>query len=201
MAKNKILQDSGFWLLLFFNLYSIKLYFNNPASINSLYFIFWLQSTVIGIFNFIGILAFTNRVKKSFTVNNSKENKPVYAAFFFLVHYGIFHFVYLIFILADVADLKHVSFVQLKFIFWALIVTYTIQFINDKKRNKTQPVDIGTMFFFPYLRIIPMHIAILIPKFTQLEAPLVFLFFKIVADIMMYIIYQRLMFKPQPTNA
>ena len=39
-----------------------------------------------------------NRIENSFTVNDDPGNKPGCAAAFFTLHYGIFHFVYLIFI-------------------------------------------------------------------------------------------------------
>lgn len=58
--------------------------------------------------------------------------------------------------------------------------------------ERTVAVNIGSMFFLPYLRIIPMHLMILLPAFLGFRPSLVFLLLKMGADILSFIFYQRI---------
>lgn len=187
--------DIGLWLLIAFNAYAIYYVKKQPNSINELYIIFWLQSFFIGIFNIIGMLTFTNRVENSYTVNDVKGNRPGCAAAFFAVHYGGFHFVYFIFLFAQLVDLNQVNWHFIQLSFWAIFAGSILQYFQDKNINREKPVNIGVMFFMPYVRIIPMHLVILLPKFLHISAPLLFIALKTVADIVMHLIYRNFMFK------
>lgn len=201
MKSTSIFYDLGLWLLLVFNAYAVYCYYVNPASINTIYLIFWLQSVFIGIFNVIGMLTFTNRVTNSFTVNDLPGNRPGCAAGFFTVHYGIFHLVYLVFIFVKLVKVPQLDWQFLKLSFFAIFAGSIMQYVADKKRNRTEAVNIGTMFFVPYARIIPMHITILIPMFFSISAPSIFLGLKTVADLIMHIVYRNYLFKPSSNQA
>lgn len=195
MEKTPFWKDGGLWVLLAFNGAALYYYYQNPTSINTLYVLFWIQSFFIGVFTVLGILTFNNRVENSFTVNDDPGNKPGCAAAFFTLHYGIFHFVYLIFIVVSLVDIHHLQWSFIKLSFWAIFAGCVMQYFQDKNRNRSQPVNIGTMFFMPYARIIPMHLAILSPQFLHIKAPLIFLLLKIVADIVMHVVYRNYLFK------
>lgn len=200
MGKLPFWKDSGLWILLGFNGAAFYFYYENPNSISTLYVLFWIQSFFIGVFTVLGILTFNNRVANSFTVNDNPGNQPGCAAGFFALHYGIFHFVYLIFVLTSLVNYKHLEWTFIKLSFWAIFAGCIMQYFQDKNRNRTQPVNIGTMFFMPYARIIPMHLAILGPQFLHIKAPIIFLLLKIFADVIMHLVYRNYLFKTDPEN-
>ncbi len=175
------------------NLYTVYHCYQFPDSINTIMAIFWIQSVFIGIFNVLGILSFTNRVKDSYTVDGRPGNRPGCAAAFFTVHYGMFHLAYLFFIAYKLAKAAKVDWLFIQLSFVAILLSSILQFVQDKEHNKTVPVNIGTLFFIPYVRIVPMHLAILLPTFLHIHVGTVFLLLKTVADITMHIIYRRLM--------
>jgi hypothetical protein len=67
-----------------------------------------------------------------------------------------------------------------------------INFIRQKQLERTVKLNIGTMFFLPYLRIIPMHLMILLPAFLGWKPSLTFLALKMGADILSFILYQHI---------
>jgi len=157
--------------------------------------IFWIQSAFIGLFNVIGILSFTNRIEDSYTVNDKLGNKPGCAALFFTVHYGAFHLAYLFYVGYKLSKAQHIDWLLIQLSFWTILFSSILQFIQDKRHNQTEAVNIGTMFFMPYARIFPMHLAILLPAFLHIHVGIVFLALKMVADIIMHVVYRKFMFK------
>lgn len=192
----KYFTDPGIWILLLMNLFVLYYYTQHSNIIHTLIALFWLQSVVIGIFNALDIFTLTNTVPGSFEINNTGGNRQGCAGSFFLFHYGFFHVMYLIFLVPSVVDLRKLDWSFLRIAFWLLIACSIIEFIRDKIRNREESVNIGMMFFLPYARIIPMHLIILIPSFFMVSAPILFLILKMVADIIMYIVYKQLVFKP-----
>jgi hypothetical protein len=201
LNKKSIWNDWSLWLLLGLNLYAVYHYMQHPESINTLMAIFWIQSAFIGLFTIIGMLAFTNRVESSFTMNDKPGNKPGCSALFFAVHYGGFHLAYFFFVAFKVIGDEHADWQFIHLSFWAIFFGSIIQFINDKRHNQTASVNLGTMFFMPYSRIIPMHLAILLPAFLHIKVGLVFLSLKVLADVIMHVVYRKMLFsKPAKSS-
>ena len=61
-----------------------------------------------------------------------------------------------------------------------------------KKLEKAMTMNLGVMFFLPYLRIVPMHLMILLPAFIGVKPSVLFLLLKTGADILSYILYHRI---------
>lgn len=186
----RIIFDPAFLFLLAINVYCIWYYQTHPNEFYTIVFLYWGQSVLIGLFTFIDLLTVNNTITGSLEINDkpldnsSKANGC--AAFFFLVHYGIFHIVYGIFILVY-SKLKidfHFVLIGLA----AFSLNLIIQFIKHKQWEKLNAVNLGAIFFLPYLRIIPMHLMILLPALFHWQASVIFLVLKTVADILMYII-------------
>lgn len=178
------------------NAFVMYYYGQQPTIIHTIIALFWLQSVVIGVFNALDIFTLTNTVPGSFEINNTDGNRPGCAGSFFLVHYGFFHGMYLLFLVPSVINLRELDWSFLRISFWLLIACSVVEFIRDKIRNKEEAVNIGMMFFFPYARIIPMHLIILVPSFFIVSKPFLFLVLKTLADVIMYIVYKKLVFKP-----
>ncbi|MEO8710989.1 MAG: DUF6498-containing protein [Parafilimonas sp.] len=200
MTRNKIFSDYTFWLLIATNVYLLLYYLKFPDSINDLIIIFWIQSVLIGIFNFLDMLTL-----KNFAVDNSAPVKQTLGSnisggkgcfpLFFLFHYGAFHLVYAFF-LVTLVDIKKLDFRFIELSFFIILFGCIVNFVQNKIRNRTEDVNIGAMFFLPYARVIPMHLMILLPKFFNISGAAIFLVLKTLADVIMYFVYTKALFKP-----
>ena len=189
----KILKDPSFWSLLVLNLFFIYEYNGDPKQYTSIVWLYWCQSVLIGAYNFFDMLTLKNVNVENLTINNrpatprsAKGCLPV----FFLFHYGIFHFVYLIFLVIDF-KLSDTNFSYLKWGIAALFVNLVIQFAQNKIKYRDIPRNIGAMFITPYLRIVPMHLTILLPKFLGWTPGLTFLILKTAFDMIGHLITTR----------
>ncbi len=184
----RIFKDPGFWFLLLMNGYLIYYYQQQPGEFNTIVWIYWAQSVLIGLFNFFELMSVKNPDETSMSLNNqpvSKSNMGC-AAWFFLFHYGFFHFVYAIFLL--VGKSSGVNGKLLLITAGIFITESTIQFIRRRSVLHADKVNVGKMFFMPYLRIIPMHLMILVPSFLGITGSVLFLVLKTVADAGMYLL-------------
>ena len=145
---------------------------------------------LIGLFNFVDILTVKNIIAGSMELNDSPVKSTAKtkgcAASFFAVHYGTFHFAYGIFILVYSKLAIDFRFVLIGLAAFSL--NLVVQFIRNKQWQQTHSVNLGAMFFLPYLRIVPMHLMILGPAFLHWQASTIFLVLKTAADVIMYLI-------------
>ena len=169
---------------------------------------YWIQSVIIGWFSRKRILAL-----KGFDVAGVRFNdKPVTEtpdtkrniANFFALHYGIFHLVYLFFLLT-----RHRGG---DWRFWLPILGAGVAFAVQQSLSYRQTIDaitagrpnIGTMMALPYLRIVPMHAAILsgvaLTDTLNLAALALFTLLKTVADIGMQVVAHRWLMTARPAR-
>ncbi|CAN5651255.1 hypothetical protein BH10BAC2_BH10BAC2_00600 [soil metagenome] len=189
----KIFTDPSFLFLLVANFYCLYYYENNKADFATVIWIFWLQSVTIGFFTFLELLTLKNYDAANFTMNDqpiTAKNKGC-AARFFLLHYGMFHFVYVIFLLVKHTDgLVHQTVLLIGFA--GFLIEGIIGFRQRKQIEASVKVSIATIFFLPYVRIVPMHLMILGPAILGWQPGTMFLVLKIMADITSYILYRSI---------
>ncbi len=181
-------KDPEFWFLLLMNGYLIYYYLQNPAEFNTIVWIYWIQSVLIGLFNFFDLLRIKNPDQSSLKMNNKPISKANMAgvAWFFLLHYGFFHLMYAIFLMSSNGELINYSFLLIA---TGIFVTEGIMMQMRKNPNAdSKKVNVGKIFILPYLRTIPMHLMILMPSFFGLATSVVFLLLKTIADVGMYLI-------------
>ena len=146
---------------------------------------------LLGIFNFADILT-VRKVEANPIIINGREttqkaSMKAPGAFFFLLHYGFFHFVYFFFLLT----MKPIYPFQMeffKYFLFAFLVGQIINFVQHKIQQKHHEINLNKMFATPYLRIIPMHLTILLPAFFHISNLGIFLILKAISDVLMYII-------------
>lgn len=161
-----------------------------------LMWIYWGQSVIIGVFNAVRMWTLQN-----FTTDGLKMNdRPVepttankrFVAIFFLFHYGFFHLVYAIFLISMAKLTAHDIFLLLVCVA-GFIVNHWFSYCYNKDNDRKRKVNLGTLMFFPYARIIPLHITIitglLLSKTTA--ALVLFLSLKTVADLIMHAVEHR----------
>lgn len=189
----KFFSNPSIVFLLAGNIYCIWYYQVYPDGFATVVWIYWFQSIIIGLFNFLDLLSVKAYDGVGFTLNNepvTKKNQGC-TAWFFLFHYGFFHIGYAFFLLFIQGILSVHKMILLVGIA-AFLLESILNFKRQKEMERTVAVNIGSMFFLPYLRIIPMHLMILLPAFLGFRPSLVFLLLKMGADILSFIFYQRI---------
>ena len=183
----RLFKDPRAWFLILINSYLIYYYLQNPGEFNTIVWIYWLQSVLIGFFTFIELLQVKDPDAGSMTLNHQpiSKNNMGCAAFFFLFHFGFFHLVYAIFLMVSFSKGANPKIVLITA--GIFLVESTLDLLSRKKTANHQKENVGKMFFIPYLRIIPMHLMILLPPFLGFGSSVIFLILKSVADIGMYI--------------
>ncbi len=203
MNWKKILLDPSFWMLLVVNVYMVYKYEQNPKVFNTLLWLYWSQSVFLGFFNFLDMRT-SPKVDVSIfkpTENGGKSDKKVAnsLAWFFLLHFGGFHFCYFVF-LGIKATSGFFDWIFYKQYLLVFLILQVVNFVQRKIHNKDRAVNIGKMFYMPYLRIIPMHLCILIPAFFNFSDLSVFLVFKSIADVAMFILTTNYYQKVDPVT-
>ena len=181
----------SFWLLFAMNMYCIYYYQQHPEAFKTIVWIYWIQSVLIGLFNFLYLLTLKNVVPGSWGIQRGEgktvQQTPLQSAIFFLLHYGVFHLVYMIFLFAMVKE----GSVDMLFILIsaaAFSLSLVVDFIRKKIQEQTSAVDVNIAFFLPYVRIIPMHLMFFVPVFLGWKMSSAFLVLKTIADIAMYVL-------------
>ena len=201
--------DLSLLILIISNLITIILAITQHWNLISIMWIFWVQSVIIGIFNFIRILTLKEFSTKNFKINDHSveptESTKKFTAFFFLIHYGIFHLVYMIFLLSNHAELNGIPITYnitlnsseiMGIIIMGLIFfgNHLFSFIYNYEKDSKKVRNIGTVMFFPYARIFPMHLTIAFGLFLINDAGSIFLFLilKTIADVIMHQVEHKL---------
>jgi len=165
----------------------------NPGTVM---WIYWGQSIIIGGFNVVRMWTLQN-----FSTDGLKMNgQPVapttgtkrYVSIFFMFHYGFFHLVYAIFLIA-MAKLSPQDIVPIFICVAGFFVNHWFSYRYNRENDSKRTINLGTLMFFPYARIIPLHITIitglLLSKTTW--ALVLFLSLKTVADLIMHAVEHR----------
>lgn len=184
----KIFSDSSVISLLFSNILIIILATVQRWEISEILWVYWMQSVIIGFFNFLRILSLKNFSTKNFSINNRPapptSQTKIFTAFFFAFHYGFFHFIYAIFLFqffssGQPLDLNYLFLGGLIF-----FLNHLFSYWHNKRIDEQKTQNIGNLMFAPYARIIPMHLIIVVGAFLGQSALLIFLLLKTAIDIL-----------------
>lgn len=195
--------DPSLWFLLFSNIATIFFAINENWDLSTIMWVYWFQSITIGFFNFIRILQLKEFSTEGFKINDRPaqptQGTKNFTAFFFLFHYGFFHFGYLVFLLtgtliksyeniANSVGLKYILLTALLF-----FINHLFSYFYNRPRD-TKKQNIGALMFYPYARIIPMHLTIIFGSSFGGALPL-FLVLKTFADAIMHIVEHNVLRK------
>jgi hypothetical protein len=190
------LRDASLWFLLVSNLATIFFAVNAGWDLLTILWIYWAQSIIIGLFNVVRILQLKAFSAENFYINGELA-KPTrktknYTAGFFLIHYGFFHLIYAIFLFTGAFVTPSIGSLDIRFVLLSTLIffiNHLFSYIYNKPRD-IRKQNIGVLMFYPYARILPMHLAIIIG--VQLTGGIVFfLTLKTVADCIMHIVEHR----------
>jgi hypothetical protein len=200
-----IFSDREFWFILLFNLYLAMGFQRNWLSMDTIVWIYFFQSIIIGLSNTVRMICLKKFTTENFTINDqavAPTNKTKWtSALFFLFHFGFFHLVYFVFLIIN--TLHNGSKLDLNLVFINIAIMFVNAIISTWSiiiQDKEEKPNISGMFFTPYLRVVPMHIFIIIGFTNKLNLNVVlpivgaihifwvFLILKLVSDLIMHIL-------------
>lgn len=188
MIQRPFYRYLSFWVLLFSNGITITIAVKENWSLITIVMVYWIQSCFIGLFNTLRMLSL--KTSEPLYINKKpvlKETKYV-AAVFFTFHYGLFHLVYGAFLLlfAFVSESK-ISIGYLVIAGAIFFFDHLFSFNYNRKRDEQKKRGIMRLMFFPYARILPMHVIILVGVVSG-GSLLLFLGLKTLADVFMHVV-------------
>lgn len=184
--------DRSLWILIAINLAVLVLAAREHWSLADLMLIYWCQSVIIGLSQAIRMASLQDFSTENFQMNE-RDVDPTPATRrtvvgFFLMHFGGFHAVYLLFL----------CFERPPAVDWMVVlavVGFAVHHFHSLRYNieidRRGCPNIGTLMFTPYLRIIPMHLTILFGHMLGIEtvaALVLFGLLKLGADVAMHLV-------------
>ena len=187
--------DTSVWILVGANVATLVIALVQGWSLSELMLIYWAQSIIIGASYVARIWSLEKFSTKNFRMNDRPVEPTVetkrQVAFFFIVHFGIFHVAYLAFIFenAPLGLLLDPGFLMCTVGF---AVNHWFSYRYHKHVDRQGTPNIGTLMFTPYLRIVPMHLTIVFGASVMGGAGLLmFGALKTLADTVMHVIEHR----------
>jgi len=188
-------NDFSLRLLVFSNILLIVFAIIGNWTIAPVLFVYWFQSVVIGVFIFLRLLTTDFGANIKFVSKYGAKNLQIVLAFFFMIHYGLFHLGYLVFILIFAFIFQPGYTGEIFFLLDPLfLISLIVIFINHAFSEKYNSGDyLGKsapeIMFSPYGRIIPMHLTLIFGTFlmflfqNQIIMLVLFLILKTIFDI------------------
>ncbi|MBN1268062.1 MAG: hypothetical protein JXB04_00600 [Kiritimatiellae bacterium] len=184
-------HDPSAFVLVASNLLTLVVAVIQRWDLGEVMLIYWSQSVIIGIFNFLKMLSLKEFSTAGMKINDrSVEPTPGVkrqTAWFFLVHYGFFHFGYFVFLATSLKP-ANLDLVPVTACIAGFAGNHLFSFVQNWTRDRAARPNIGTIMFFPYARILPMHLTIVFGLFL-VKGPIgltFFLLLKTGADLIMH---------------
>jgi len=195
LVPGRVPADHSLPVLLASNLLTIVVALVQDWDLNELMWIYWGQSLIIGYFNVQRILGLEKFSTQGFRINNHAvaptRRTQRETATFFALHYGLFHLVYGVFLVGDSAPGDSATLVMVLVCTGAFYLNHRYSFRYHRARDRARVPNIGSIMFFPYLRIIPMHLTIIFGHALAGQGHfslLLFLLLKTAADLAMHLV-------------
>lgn len=202
------------------NLFALTVVWLTDGGLLMLLWPYWLQSVVIGWYARKRMLALKEFTTQGLTMNDRPipENAAGArsTANFFAIHYGFFHFGYLVLLLAFTLGSGESGIVPVETsegtrqfnvgvltpldLLWTALIGFG--FVQSHGASHREHVEadlrgrpkLGTLMILPYARIIPMHLTIIFGAiFGSGVGLLLFGALKTVADVVMHVVEHRLL--------
>lgn len=190
------LLDRSTLLLILSNILVIILAVWQKWELSTTLWIYWLQSIIIGFFNFIRILTLKNFSVENYKINNqpatNSASTKLFTAFFFAFHYGFFHFIYAIFLMVLIKE-QNIAIMSIALGGAVFFTDHFFSFLHNKKADEESKPNIGKIMFSPYARIIPMHLIILLGAglFLTSQNQLLLIFFLLLKTLVDIVAHTR----------
>jgi hypothetical protein len=196
--------DHSVFALVAANLLALLIAWATGMSLRELMLVYWIQSVIIGVTSALRIV----NLERFSTANLQMNNQPLdetqgtkwKVAGFFAMHYGFFHFIYLMFLSFERDPQPGGSAAGHLLCALVFAVNHGYSLAQNVRKDAAGRPNIGTLMFLPYARIVPMHITIIFGGafFGGSAAFTLFGALKIVADVVMHTVEHHVLAKPPP---
>ncbi|MCX6751125.1 MAG: DUF6498-containing protein [Candidatus Pacearchaeota archaeon] len=182
----KIKLSSSLYFLIITNLIVIFLAEIQKWDFPILFIIYWSQSVIIGLFDFIKILNLKNIKAEDIALNGGTLKKArVNGAMFFLFLFIILYGVYLRFILNNHPDFT--SIIIILSTIGLFFLNHLFSFIKNFKHDIEKKQGFNGVLLLPFIRTLPMHLIILFGFIlVDNKGMLIFLILKTLVDVIMH---------------
>ncbi|MHB8651747.1 MAG: DUF6498-containing protein [Minisyncoccota bacterium] len=191
------LHDPTSFSLVVSNLIVIAMAVAQQWNLVTVLWVYWVQSVIIGVITVGKVLLLKDFSTEGFMMGGKKvDPTPAtkrQAALLFLIFYGFFHALYAVFISKFSGDILMIkanwSEVGMSALYF--LTHHAFSFFYHSRERESTP-NIGRVITFPFLRILPMHITIvvgggiLIATHASLAVLVLFLLIKTGADLVMH---------------
>jgi len=192
---SQITGDRSLTVLVLSNLLTIVLAVVQQWDVYVLMWIYWAQSVIIGYFNVHRILGLERFTSSGFTINNKPVKRTAegkrQTALLFGMHYGLFHLGYMAYLVSVSAVHGGLPLFGMLVCIFAFYLNHRFSYHYNREREREVIHNIGNLMAFPYVRIIPMHLMIVIGSGflgNNSIALVFFLLLKTIADVAMHVI-------------
>jgi len=199
---NELLGELGpdTQLLLLSNILVIILALVQHWSIGPLLWVFWWQNIIIGFFNWRRMTQLKEFSADGLKINGRRvlanEKTKKWMAQFFLLHYNAFHLFYLFFLLSRPGEIQLEVVLSVSIGITIFSLNHFFSYRHNLEKDLSEKPNITAISFFPYARVIPMHLVIFIGSQFGMESRIAlfaFLVLKTLADLIMHI-FQHISF-------
>ena len=195
-------RDISLLAILFGNLLSAVMAFIYDWSLGEVMWIYWGQSVTVGVTNYIRIMSLKEFSTEGFTSNGSpvpeNEAGKRSTATFFAFHYGAFHAAYAVFLWQEMPlDMIQQGTAAMMIVcLSAFVFSHSFSLSQNMTKDfKDKKPNLGTLMFYPYMRILPMHLTIIFGSMSGLGM-VIFMGLKTLADLGMHMVEHHLFQKP-----
>jgi len=197
------LSDPSLWGVIIGNIIAMVLAITQGWPLGQIMWVYWGQSVIIGIVNVIRMLSLKEFTTKGMRMNDAPVPETQAAkrsvATFFAFHYGGFHFVYFMFLWQEQPlNALEISEAMLMLLgVSAFVGSHSFSYMHNLRADfRQQKPNLGTLMFYPYLRVIPMHLAIIFGGAVAGVGLPLFMALKTLADAGTHMIEHFLFQKP-----
>ena len=185
-------------VLILSNILTIIIALWQKWNISNVMWIYWGQSIIIGYYNWKRIRSLKQFSTENFQMNDkyvapTKETQRQVASFF-VMHYGLFHLAYFVFLYKERIDLGRSDIIGIIICIILFGFNHRFSFKQNLESDLSRKPNIGTIMFFPYARILPMHLTIVTGNHFAKNTSgslILFLGLKSLADLIMHLIEHR----------
>lgn len=181
------------------NLVAIVLAYFFEWNLGEVMWVYWGQSVTIGVTNVLRMLRLRDFTTRGLRMNDEPVPETQDAkrgvAVFFAIHYGFFHFVYALFLWSELPLNTLVAHDRMLMILcvMAFVLSHGYSLQHNRRADfRQKKPNLGTLMMYPYLRVVPMHLAILLGEIAGDGRLFLFLGLKAIADAGMHMVEHRL---------
>lgn len=198
------LSDPSLWAVVVGNIVSMVMAVFQGWQLGELMWVYWGQSVIIGVMNAIRMFRLKEFSTEGMTMNDrpvpETSSGKVSVVAFFTVHYGLFHIVYAMFLWHQLPLESVPMNVSLLMLFGvgAFACSHGFSLLHNSGQDfRHKKPNLGTMMFYPYLRILPMHLTIIFGGMFAGLGLSIFMVLKLFSDAGMHIVEHKLFQKQE----